>query len=120
MNAEESMQAIVVKAIERFELTNVPKPSPGPGKALIEVVVAGLCRTDLKIIEVGHRDLVLPRIPAEEVVGTICAIGYPEDQRLIGKRVFVYPGTSCGLCSACKKGAENLCVKYIDCRLDNN
>jgi len=105
------MQAIVVKAIGRFELTNVPKPSPRSGEVLIEVAVAGFCRTDLKIIEVGHRDLVLPRIPAEEVVGTVCNGGSPEDRRLIGKRVFVYPGTSCGLCSACKNGAENLCAE---------
>lgn len=105
------MPAIVVKTIGRFELTNVPKPSPGPGEALIEVAVAGLCRTDLKIIEVGHRDLVLPRIPAEEVVGTVCNVGSPADRQLVGKRVFVYPGTNCGLCQACKKGAKNLCVK---------
>lgn len=105
------MQAIVVKAIGCFELTNVPKPSPGTGEVLIEVAVAGLCRTDLKIIEVGHRDLVLPRIPAEEVAGTVCDVGSPEDRHLVGKRVYVYPGTSCGLCSACKNGAENLCAE---------
>ena len=105
------MQAIVVKAIGRFELTNVPKPSPRSGEVLIEVAVAGFCRTDLKIIEVGHRDLVLPRIPAEEVVGTVCDCGSPEDRHLIGKRVYVYPGTSCGFCIPCKNGAENLCAE---------
>ena len=102
------MQAIVVKAIGRFELTNVPKPFPGSGEVLIEVAVAGFCRTDLKIIEVGHRDLVLPRIPAEEVAGTVCDVGSPEDRHFIGTRVFVYPGTSCGRCSACKNGAESV------------
>lgn len=35
--------------------------------------LTGLCRTDLRIIRHGHRDLVLPRIPGEEVVGRIVA-----------------------------------------------
>jgi hypothetical protein len=35
------------------------------------VEVTGLCRTDLKIISHGHRDLVLQRIPGEEVVGAV-------------------------------------------------
>ena len=105
------MPAIVVKAIGHYELMNVPKPSPGPGEALVEVAVAGLCRTDFKIIEAGHRDLILPRIPAEEVAGTVCAVGSPADRNLAGQRVFVYPGTSCGACRACRAGAGNLCAE---------
>lgn len=34
-----------------------------------------LCCTDLKIIRHGHRDLTLPRVPGEEVVGEVAALG---------------------------------------------
>ncbi len=103
------MKAIVVKEIGSFSMEDIGIPQPGNGEVLIEIAVAGLCRTDLKIIEAGHRDLVLPRVPGEEVVGTIRAVGPGVDSSHIGRRVYVYPGTSCGKCKACLQGAENLC-----------
>lgn len=103
------MQAIVVRDIGCFEMSEVPKPVPEEGTALVRVAVAGMCRTDLKIIEAGHRDLVLPRIPGEEVVGTVVATGTEADAALLRKRVYLYPGVWCGQCRPCRKGAENLC-----------
>lgn len=104
------MKAIVVKEIGSFELTDMDKPRPCLDEVLVKVAVAGLCRTDLKIIEAGHRDLVLPRVPGEEVVGTVCEIGPDTDDSLLGGRVYIYPGTCCGECHACRNGAENLCA----------
>jgi L-iditol 2-dehydrogenase len=103
------LNAIVVKQIGRFEYVRVPDPAPGSGEVLVQVAVAGLCRTDLKLIEVGHRDLVLPRIPAEEVVGEVIGIGAGVSVNWMGKRVYLYPGTSCGKCPPCLVGAGNLC-----------
>ena len=100
----------MVRQLGAFELTAVPVPAPGPGEVLVRVAVAGLCRTDLKLIESGHRDLVLPRIPAEEVVGTVCRLGAGTDGAWLGRRVYLYPGTSCGLCPPCAAGAGNLCL----------
>jgi len=103
------MKAAIVEKIGTFQLADIEKPEPGRGEVLIETAVTGLCRTDLKIIEVGHRDLVLPRIPGEEVVGTVCATGPHVAPGIKGRRVYVYPGTCCGACRACRKGAGNLC-----------
>jgi len=103
------MKAVVVRKIGSFALEDRGIPEPGYGEVLIETAVTGLCRTDLKIIEVGHRDLVLPRVPGEEVVGTIRAVGPGVDANHMEQRVYVYPGTSCGTCKACVQGAENLC-----------
>ncbi|MCI5144343.1 MAG: alcohol dehydrogenase, partial [Candidatus Electrothrix sp. AR3] len=69
------MKAVLVEKINDFRIVDIPRPQPGKGEVLIKTAVTGLCRTDLKIIEVGHRDLVLPRVPGEEIVGTICAVG---------------------------------------------
>ena len=103
------MQAIVIDKIGQFQIVDIPAPEPGKDEVLIKTAVTGLCRTDLKIIETGHRDLVLPRVPGEEVVGTICAVGPGVSAEYVGQRVYVYPGTSCGNCKACLQDAENLC-----------
>ena len=70
------MKSAIVREIGSFEHCDVETPSPQQDEVLVKVSVAGLCRTDVKMIDVGHRDLTLPRIPAEEVVGTICETGY--------------------------------------------
>ena len=108
------MQAVLVREVGGYELTELPVPEPGPGEALIRVSVTGLCRTDLKIIRHGHRDLTLPRVPGEEVVGEVVALGpegaaAPAHQVAVGDRVYVYPGVWCGVCPSCRRGAENLC-----------
>jgi L-iditol 2-dehydrogenase len=103
------MSAILVREIGAFELTTVPVRDLEGDEVLIEVEVTGLCRTDLKLIRAGHRDLTLPRIPGEEVVGVIRRTGGNVTTLQEGCRVYVYPGLWCGRCPACRRGAENLC-----------
>jgi L-iditol 2-dehydrogenase len=121
-----SMQAVLIREVGAYESAELPVPAPGPGEALIRVSVTGLCRTDLKIIRHGHRDLTLPRVPGEEVVGEVVRLGPapelsaaatvgPEGAAAaaypvaVGDRVYVYPGVWCGVCPSCRRGAENLC-----------
>lgn len=103
------MKAVIVREIGSFDISNMDIPRPGTGSVLLRVNVTGLCRTDLKIIRAGHRDLVLPRIPGEEVVGTICELGHGVTGVSVGQRMYIYPGTSCRQCRQCRTGAENLC-----------
>jgi L-iditol 2-dehydrogenase len=100
---------ILVSEIGRFERARRQLRQFREDEVLIRVEVTGLCRTDLKIIRHGHRDLVLPRIPGEEVVGRIVAKGAAVTGFEIDARVYVYPGIWCGRCPACAQGAENLC-----------
>jgi L-iditol 2-dehydrogenase len=102
-------QCILVAEIGRFQWTQKELPPPQADEVLVAVEVAGLCRTDLKIIRHGHRDLVLPRIPGEEVVGRIVSKGPAVSGVGEGDRVYLYPGIWCGKCPSCLKGAQNLC-----------
>jgi L-iditol 2-dehydrogenase len=118
-----TMEAVLVRDVGVYGVTSLPVPEPGPGEALIRVNVTGLCRTDLKLVRHGHRDLELPRVPGEEVVGQIVALGpagppaagasgassLAARRFLPGDRVYVYPGVWCGECPSCRRGAENLC-----------
>ncbi|WP_457551077.1 nicotinate-nucleotide--dimethylbenzimidazole phosphoribosyltransferase [Desulfobacula sp.] len=63
------------------------------------VLCCAICRTDAKMWEQGHRDLVFPRVLGHEMV--------VRDH--IGQRHIVWPGKSCGACTFCKTGRENLC-----------
>ena len=104
-----TMKAVTVSGRDSFAYEHKPVPVPTHGQALVKVALTGLCRTDLKLIRAGHRDLVLPRIPGEEVVGTVESLGPGVDSIASGTRVYVYPGEWCGMCQACLSGAENLC-----------
>lgn len=104
------MKAVVVERIGSFALREIDRPAIGPAEVMVRVQVTGLCRTDLKIVRAGHRDLVLPRVPGEEVVGVIEDVGAAVSRFHTGQRVYVYPGTSCGTCDACRHGAGNLCA----------
>ncbi len=105
----DKMRAVTVREIGSFEYGECGVSRPGEGEVLIHVSVTGLCRTDLKIIRVGHRDLVLPCIPGEEVVGRIVEKGPGVSGFPVGQRVYVYPGQWCGQCQFRLAGAENLC-----------
>lgn len=100
---------ILVSEIGRFEWTRRNLRKLQEDEVLVRVEVTGLCRTDLKIIRHGHRDLVLPRIPGEEVVGRLAAKGDAVTGFDVDDRVYVYPGIWCGRCTSCAQGAENLC-----------
>jgi L-iditol 2-dehydrogenase len=103
------MKCIQVETIGDFRILEVPMKKPADDEVTIKVTVTGLCRTDLKLIRQGHRDLTLPRIPGEEVVGTVFERGAGVDGVNVGDLVYVYPGIWCGHCRFCEDGAENLC-----------
>jgi len=68
---------------------------------LTDVLCCAVCRTDAKMWEQGHRDLVFPRVLGHEMV--------VRDET--GKRFMVWPGKSCGVCAFCRTGKENLCER---------
>lgn len=103
------MKCVQVVEIGAFTIAEVSSRKPLADELVIKVEVTGLCRTDLKLIRTGHHDLVLPRIPGEEVVGKILEKGTNVTGNEVGDRVYVYPGLWCGRCKACLNGAENLC-----------
>lgn len=85
------MKAVLVEQIGSFAIREIDVPAIAPQEVLVRVQVTGLCRTDLKIVRVGHRDLVLPRVPGEEVVGVIEEVGAEVSRFRAGQRVYVYP-----------------------------
>ena len=91
-----------------------PVPDIGPDEALLKVVSAGICGTDLRILHGGHRKYPsgVVRIPGHEVVGDIAKVGANVKNLEIGQRVFIAPNMGCGHCRQCVSGNGNRCANY--------
>jgi propanol-preferring alcohol dehydrogenase len=85
-------------------------PVPRDGEILVRVKTCGVCRTDLHVSE-GDLEAKHARIvPGHEVVGIVEALG-PNCRRFAaGDRVGIaWLRRTCGICSYCLRGRENLC-----------
>ncbi len=105
------MKAIVLKKPGTLlAQEDIPIPSPGPHQVLVKVAACGVCRTDLHVVDGDLTEPKLPLVPGHEVVGTLLSKGEGVQKFQIGNRVGVpWLGHTCGMCTYCKKGMENLC-----------
>ncbi|MEI7639777.1 MAG: alcohol dehydrogenase catalytic domain-containing protein [Syntrophus sp. (in: bacteria)] len=101
------MKQVLLRDINMLDVIGMDRPELPPGGVLVAMRAAAICRTDIKMIRQGHRDLVLPRIPGHEGVGEIIASDYPALPT--GTMVAVYPGCCCGTCPACRQGQTVRC-----------
>jgi alcohol dehydrogenase, propanol-preferring len=110
------MRAVRLHALgETLRLEDVPLPAPSGTEVRIRVAGAGICHTDLHIVDGIQTRVELPRTLGHEVSGWIDALG-PEAKmplrraRLeVGEPVVVYGGWGCGDCLQCRNGDEQRC-----------
>ena len=107
-------KAIRAMVLERpgmpLRLLEKQDPIPGPGKVLVRVTACGVCRTDLHVVDGDLTEPKLPIIPGHEIVGTVIGIGRDVDNFKEGDRIGIpWLGRTCGHCSYCVSGDENLC-----------
>lgn len=97
------MKALVYEGVEEVAYRDMPDAVPGMDEHLIRVEAVGICGSDMHAY-LGHdARRPAPLILGHEAAGVI--VGGPRD----GTRVTINPLVSCGLCSACISGRENLC-----------
>jgi alcohol dehydrogenase, propanol-preferring len=101
------------------EFCDVLAPEPGIGEVLIQVVGAGLCRTDLELIDqrVGQEPFAA-RIPAgftlgHETAGLVAALGPGVEGLTEGDMVAVHHLSACGICDFCLLGIQQGCEAFI-------
>lgn len=107
---EEMMQQAILRDLNIVDVVGADRPELPPGGVLVAMRAAAICRTDVKMIRQGHRDLVLPRIPGHEGVGEVITSDDPALPP--GMMVAVYPGRYCGTCPACRQGQTARC-RYL-------
>lgn len=93
-----------------LKLEQRPTPLPNDGEILVRVSACAVCRTDLHVVDGDLPDTQLPIVPGHEIVGRVEAVGAGVTQFALGARVGIpWLGGTCGVCSFCEGGHENLC-----------
>ncbi len=107
------MQAMVLqRPRQELEPLELADPEPGSSELLIRVRTCAVCRTDLHIVDGDLPDPKLPLVPGHEIVGTVVQTGSDVERYTPGDRVGVpWLGKTCGTCSYCTSGRENLCAQ---------
>ena len=111
------MKAIVLRehgGPEVLRAEELPMPEPGPGEVRVRVRAVALNHLDLWVRRGGPAfHLEYPHRLGSDIVGTIDAIGPgPGAVAVLGAKVVVQPGLSCGRCMQCLSGHDNLCRFY--------
>ena len=84
---------------EPLRLEELPEPSAGPGKVVIDVKAAGICHTDVGILTDPGWMTMLGQVPVtlgHEDAGVISAVGDGVTDFKVGDRVAICPTTSAG------------------------
>ena len=109
-----TMRAVqVVGYHQDLQLTEIPKPEvTGPFDVIVRIGGAGVCRTDLHILEGQWEQksgVALPYTIGHENAGWVHAVGSAVTHVTEGDKVIVHPIATCGLCRACRSGDDVHC-----------
>ncbi len=106
-----TMRAMVLEAAGHpLRERELPVPVIGSTQVLLKVEACAVCRTDLHLVDGELPDPRLPIVPGHEIVGRVEEIGAGVDTIRPGERAGVpWLGYTCGRCTYCLGGQENLC-----------
>ena len=91
-----------------LKIQEVELRPPGPGEILVRMGAAGLCHSDLSVIN-GDRPRPTPMALGHEAAGVVEALGPGVDDLKKGDHVVLVFVPSCGHCSPCAEGRPALC-----------
>lgn len=105
------MKAYVLHGIGDLRYEEAPLPEIRPGWALVRVLAAGICSSDVpRIFQKGTYHF--PTIPGHEFCGVVEDAASPEDRSWVGKRAGVFPLIPCKTCASCREGRYETCEHY--------
>ncbi|ARU18373.1 NAD(P)-dependent alcohol dehydrogenase [Croceicoccus marinus] len=93
------------------EIVDLPKPTPAPGEVLVRIAGAGVCHSDLHVLDEGI-GIAGPFTLGHENAGWIAALGEGVTGWKEGDPVAVYGPWGCGACHTCQTSAENYCERH--------
>jgi len=107
-----TMRAVVVERPGVAHVSELATPRPGPGEVLVQVVAAGICGSDLELLQGSRpaRYVRYPVVPGHEWAGTVVRLGADVKGLAAGDSVVAEGFRSCGACDRCREGRTNLCM----------
>jgi alcohol dehydrogenase len=91
-----------------LEVMELELAAPGPGELLIRVDAAGVCHSDLSVVD-GNRPRPTPMVLGHEAAGEVVEVGAGVTDVVVGDRVVLVFVPRCGTCAACAAGTPALC-----------
>ncbi|ATE54608.1 NAD(P)-dependent alcohol dehydrogenase [Actinosynnema pretiosum] len=111
------MKAVQYREIGKApEVVTVPDPEAGPGQVVLEVAAAGVCHSDIAVMEWPAEvyNYGFPLTLGHEGVGKVAALGQGVTGLEVGEMVAVYGPQGCGSCAKCAEGKENYCLRAAE------
>ena len=102
------MKALVLEAVQKLSIQNLPEPKPAPGGAMIRVMANGVCRSDWHAW-MGDIPRNYPMVIGHEMAGVIEEVTPGVTRFKKGDRVVVPFSGSDGTCEYCQGGMPHLC-----------
>jgi alcohol dehydrogenase len=91
-----------------LSIEEVDLAPPGHGEVLVKIAAAGLCHSDLSVIN-GDRPRPLPMVLGHEAAGVVDSVGEGVTDLVQGDHVILVFVPSCGHCPPCSEGRPALC-----------
>ncbi|SDR67621.1 alcohol dehydrogenase catalytic domain-containing protein [Agrococcus carbonis] len=93
-----------------LDLVELELDPPGPGELLVRIEAAGLCHSDLSVVD-GARPRPVPMLLGHEAAGIVEAVGDGVDDVVAGQRVVTTFLPRCGECAACATDGRLPCER---------
>lgn len=103
------MKALVISSPGNAQLTEIAKPVPKKGEALLKLLYGGICGSDLGSYRGGNAYVSYPRVPGHEFSAEIIEIEENTYGLKAGMIVTCNPYFNCNTCYSCEKGKVNVC-----------
>lgn len=115
------MKAAVLEEFNSpLNVREMADPEPGPGDVIVRTRAAGICRTDLKIIEGVIPTVKTPLIMGHELAGEVVALGPGVGGVAEGTRVSVGLDITCGTCEYCRRNELDYCIRLLRLGLEQD
>ncbi|WBV56387.1 NAD(P)-dependent alcohol dehydrogenase [Chryseobacterium daecheongense] len=102
---------LVLRQGTEVEVTKLILDEPLDNEVLVKMVSAGICRTDIDVME-QYIETPLPAVLGHEGAGVVVKVGKDVTKVKEGDHV-VLSLSSCGQCEKCKSGLPSYCIKHV-------
>lgn len=105
------MKGFSLHGVNDLKYEDLEYPNCPSGWCVVKVKYAGICSSDIpRIFTKGTYHF--PTIPGHEFSGVVHKVADKENEKLIGKKVGIFPLIPCRKCEQCKQGHYEMCANY--------
>ncbi len=106
------MRGVIFDGKQVRVVTDLEVRDPGPGEVRVEIRAAGLCHSDLSVVD-GTIPFPVPVVLGHEGAGVVEAVGEGVTHVAPGDHVALSTLANCGTCAECDRGRPTMCRQAI-------